>query len=327
MESDSTRVALFKALGDPTRHLITQVLSHQELAVNELVEALNVPQSTVSRHLRVLREAGLVSDRREGVTVYCRVALPGADEDAIAGSIRLAFREQPLPKEIASRVDGVLRRRRERSSEFFDKRGEEWDDLRHECFGQQFPLEAVLGLLPGEWTAADLGTGTGYLLPALSRAFRRVIAVDHNRQMLARASGRIAAHGLDNVDLRCGELESLPIETGRLDLAIAMLVLHHVSEPGRALAEMARTLRPGGMLLLVELAEHDDEELQRAMGDVWMGFSPERLSAMTVEAGMSAQRVMALSSAGSERTPSGKEPSLFALIGRKTEPDQDRSLD
>lgn len=318
MNADRPSVTLFKALGDPTRHLIVQVLSQQELAVNELVESLGQPQSTISRHLRVLREAGLISDRREGVTVYCQAALGANDEDPMTQSIRDWFKAQALPTEVADRLEHVLRRRRQRSSAFFDQRGEEWDDLRRGWFGHDFPLEAFLGLLPASWAAADLGTGTGHLLPALGRVFSQVIAVDHSEVMLARARQRSGAHGLTNVDLRLGELEALPIDDEEIDLAIAMLVMHHVSEPGRAMAEIARTLRPGGKLLVVELSEHHDEDLRREMGDLWMGFSPSRLSALAEEAGMSTQRRVPLTSTHRGQNGTAEEPSLFALVSEKT---------
>lgn len=317
IDTHPAQVALFKALGDPTRHLIVQVLSNQELAVNELVGVLELPQSTVSRHLRVLREAGWVSDRREGTTVYCRAATATDGQDSIAGAIRQWFQGQPLPPDVGARVDGVLRRRRERSSEFFDRLAGEWDDLRRGTFGQQFALEAVLGLLPADWVAVDLGTGTGHLLGPLARAFRQVIAVDHSQPMLDRAAQRVRALGLDNVELRWGELEALPIEAGRVDLAIAMLVLHHAAQPGRTLSEIARVLRPGGTLLMVELAEHQDDALRQAMGDLWMGFAPSRLSSMADEAGIVTQRTMPLSDPGGEQDPTRETPSLFAMIARK----------
>ncbi|MBN1342081.1 MAG: ArsR family transcriptional regulator [Phycisphaerae bacterium] len=319
MNADLPSVTLFKALGDTTRHLIMQLLSQQEVAVNELVESLGQPQSTISRHLRVLREAGLIADRREGVTVYCRATCAAPDKDPMAHSIHQWFNSQPLPTDVADRLEQVIRRRRLRSSTFFDQRGDEWDDLRCGRFGHEFPLQAFLGLLPEDWVAADLGTGTGHLLPALGRAFSRVIAVDHSEVMLARARQRIGAHALTNVELRQGELEALPIDDAGIDLAIAMLVLHHVGEPARAMSEIARTLRGGGKLLIVELSEHHDDDLQQTMGDLWMGFSSSRLSALAEQAGMRTERVMTLSSAHRGQGATAEEPSLFALIVEKSE--------
>lgn len=314
IEADASNVAVFKALGDSTRQLIMQVLSHQELAVNELVDCLGLPQSTVSRHLRVLRQAGLIVDRREGVTVYCRMAAPQDADESAAGSVCRWFEGHPLPSEIQAGIRQVLARRRQRSSEFFEKIGGRWDELRRGCFGQEFLSEAVLGLLPREWTVADLGTGTGHLLPALARAFRRVIAVDHSESMLSQARQRISSLGLGNVDLRPGELEELPIESGQIDLAIAMLVLHHVGQPPRALAEVARVLRPGGHLLIVEIDQHHDDELRQAMGDLWMGFAPSRLSEMAGQAGLSTRRTMPLSGRSCRAESHGEGPLLFAMI-------------
>lgn len=314
VQASASSVALFKALGDPTRQLITQVLSHQELAVNELVECLGMPQSTISRHLRVLREAGVVSDRREGVTVYCRVQPADITMDSIAGPICRWFEDRPLPLEIDAAVQRILLRRRTRSSELFDKIAGGWDELRRGSFGQEFFSEALLGLLPADWVVADLGTGTGYLLPALGRVFGKVIAVDHSESMLAQARERVIACGLSNVDLRSGELEDLPIEDGQADLAIAMLVLHHVGQPAKALAEIERVLRPGGTLLIVELQEHQDDELRQAMGDLWMGFSSTRLSAMAGQAGLMARRTMPLSGRSWEDGTQRRGPDLFTMV-------------
>jgi ArsR family transcriptional regulator len=150
----------------------------------------------------------------------------------------------------------------------------------------------------------------------LGRAFGQVIAVDHNESMLARARQRVAELGLGNVDLRQGELEALPIDDARIDLAVAILVLHHVGQPDRAMGEIARILRPGGVLLIVELAEHQDNELQREMGDLWMGFSPSRLSGMAGQAGMEELRTMTLSGQSENRDSRRGEPSLFAMTFR-----------
>ncbi len=317
MEAHAPPVTTFKALGDNTRHLIMQILSHRELAVHELVEALDLPQSTVSRHLRILRDAHLLEDRREGATVYCRASSRLEGADPMTQSICEGFRAQPLASEIASRLEWVLRKRRQRSSEFFREKGGEWDDLRLDFFGERFPFEAALGLLPREWTVADLGTGTGYLLPSLANAFANVLAVDHSEEMLAEAKQRVHEAGIGNVDLRHGELEDLPIESERIDLAIAVLVLHHVAEPDKAVQEIARVLAPSGRFLVVELQEHQNEEIRRSMGDLWLGFAPERLTALAVAAGLCRLRVMKLThpdDAGNG--PSGK-PVLFATVFQK----------
>lgn len=232
-------------------------------------------------------------------------------------SLWRGFRDEPLPEPIRSRIDAVLTARRRRSSEFFHHRAEEWDDLRTALFGRDFPLEALLGLLPDEWTVIDLGTGTGYLLPALGRTFRRVIAVDHERAMLNRAQSRAMVCGLTNAEFCLAQLEALPIADDTCHLAVAMLVLHHVSEPSRTLAEVARVLEPGGMLLVVELHEHHDEDLRQTMGDLWMGFDPQRLTQMAERAGLTTRRTLELTGSEPRQDDDRIEPKLFACVFAK----------
>ena len=142
----------------------------------------------------------------------------------------------------------------------------------------------MLGLLEDSWCVGDLGCGTGAVSEVLAPFVRRVIAVDGSSEMLDAAGERLA--GLDNVDLRSGDLEHLPIDDGSLDAATLILVLHHLPDPARVLAEVARTLRPGGRLLVVDMLSHDRQEYRSQMGHVWMGFAEEQLRRMLDAAGL-----------------------------------------
>ncbi len=278
---------LFKALGDSTRQRALVVLSKQELSVGELVEVLSQPQSTVSRHLRILREAGLIRDRREGNIVHYVSSRVSSDDNQFPLKQQLLtwVAEQPIPRAMESRLDSVLKSRRDLSDRFFTQMGDKWDQLRQDSFGDRFHLEALLSLLARKWTVADIGTGTGYLLPILANQFERVIAVDPVEEMLVAARGRLDRAGNTNVDLRRGDLSALPIEDESVDLAIAMLVLHHVPVPGEALAEMNRILKPGGTLLLVEQVNHNSDSFRERMQDRWWGFEPAALADQLAGAG------------------------------------------
>lgn len=331
---------IFKAMADPTRQRILEVLSRQELSVSELVDVLRMPQSTVSRHLKVLREAGLVVDRRIGPAVLHAAqaprgadvlpASPGRRAGALSGSGSRArangraaseLRErllewaaqEPLDSRTRERIERVIQRRRQGKDDFFERTGTRWDQLRIEAFGEAFHLEALSTLLPAEWTVADIGAGTGYLLPVLAARFRRVIAVEPVAAMLEVARKRPALRGATNVEFRTGALDRLPIETAELDLAIGSLVLHHVPEPESALRELHRCLRPGGRILIVEQASHEYETFYEHMGDLWWGFQPEQLCRWAQEAGFVGARAIDLDAVRPSGRNSGQVPRLFAL--------------
>src|SRR4029077_11004470 len=179
-------------------------------------------------------------------------------------------------------LQGVLAERRTKSQEFFSSSAGQWDRLRDDLFGDRFHLAALAAFAEPDWTVGDLGCGTGQVSSALAPFVGRVVAVDASAAMLQAAKKRL--HGLDNVDLRRGELESLPIDDGRLDAATLMLVLHHVPDPGRALAEVARVLTPGGRLLIVDMLPHDRENYRQQMGHVWLGFSDDHMRRMLADA-------------------------------------------
>jgi ArsR family transcriptional regulator len=181
--------------------------------------------------------------------------------------------------------------RADERSDFFEKLGLRWDVLREDCFGPTFHLEAFLHLLPREWTVADLGTGTGYLLPTLAAHFRRVVGVDASGPMLELARQRVAQaarpHGRTNIVLRQGTLEALPLADREADLAVALLMLHHLAEIEPALRETHRILKPGGRLLLVEIHPYDNERFRVAMGDRRAGVDPKVISDLLSMTGFS----------------------------------------
>jgi len=273
---------LFRALAEPTRQRLVQILLSEELSVTELIAVLRLPQSTVSRHLKVLRAADLVRDRREGVTMYYRAA---PLDDDLRGAIQRWLSRRPLPQPVVTRLQRVLRRRSDGAAGFFQRIGKRWDELREAAFGEAFATEAFAALLPREWTVADIGTGTGFLLPTLADNFDRVIAVEPAATMLECARQRVAESGAANVTFHAGDLDRLPIEDGACDLAIACLVLHHVPEPARALAEMHRVVKPGGRILAIEQQAHENQAFYEMMQDRWWGFDREELAKQVAAVG------------------------------------------
>jgi ubiquinone/menaquinone biosynthesis C-methylase UbiE/DNA-binding MarR family transcriptional regulator len=271
-------------LSDPTRSRLLHVLENRELTVTELCTVLQLPQSTVSRHLKILNDDGWVASRADGTSRYYRLATglePAAQQ--LWSVVRSQVAESVAGRQDVRRVEGVVSERRSRSQEYFSSVAGQWDAVRLELFGDRSPLVAMLALIDPDLDIADLGTGTGQLSAMLAPFVRRMIAVDASAQMLAAARARLA--DATNVDVRHGELESLPITDAEVDAAVMSLVLHYIAEPAKALGEAARVLRPGGRLIVVDMMPHDREEYRQQMGHVWQGFSSQQMTDWLSQAG------------------------------------------
>lgn len=308
------------SLADATRARLLRLVERHELAVAELCTVLQLPQSTVSRHLKVLADDGWLAVRSEGTSRLYRLAL--TQLDPAARRLWSLLREQTAQGGIAEQDDRrlatVLAGRRTRSQAFFGSAAGQWDRLRREMYGERFDLAGLAGLLDQDWTVGDLGCGTGQMAETLAPFVLQVIAVETSRAMLAAAKRRL--EGLANVELRRGELEALPIDDGALDAAVICLVLHHVAEPAAVFAEAARALRPGGRLLLIDMLQHDRAEYRQQMGHVWLGFAPAQISEWLGQAGFEPARVHPL-----PVPEAAKGPALFAATGRRTATSRQRS--
>jgi ubiquinone/menaquinone biosynthesis C-methylase UbiE len=300
------------ALADTTRSRILLLLDRHELTVSELCGIVQLPQSTVSRHLKALADAGWIAARAEGTSHLYTMT-----RDELDGSARRLWhlvREQVGPTSAAAqdqrRLQVALAERRTKSQEFFSSSAGQWDRVRDELFGDRFHLGALAAFAEAEWTVGDLGCGTGTVSAALAPFVARVVAVDDSAAMLQAAKKRL--QGFDNIDLRRGELESLPIDDSRLDAATLMLVLHHVPEPERALAEASRVLKPGGRVVLVDMLPHDREGYRQQMGHVWLGFSDEHVRRLLAGTGFEEVRIVSL-----PPDAKAKGPGLFVATARR----------
>jgi ArsR family transcriptional regulator len=315
MNATSQRLPIFEqmtALSDGVRSRILVLLEGRELTVSEMGSVFQLPQSTTSRHLKILADGGWVVSRRNGTHRLYRMAGDDISEEArrLWGLVREQVSAEPAAEQDARRLRAVLDRRRERSQEFFAASAGDWDRLRDELFGQRAWLGGLLGLLDGDWIVADLGCGTGRVSETLAPFVGRVIAVDDSEAMLAAAGERLADFG--NVEVRSGALGRLPIEDGSLDAATLVLVLHHLPDPGAELAEVARTLRPGGRLLVVDLMPHDRAEYHQDLGHVWAGFSREQLEGYSAASGLELTMFEPLPA-----DPDARGPALFAAACRR----------
>ncbi len=300
------------ALADLTRSRLLLVLERDALTVGELCRVMRLPQSTVSRHLKLLADEGWVSVRAEGTSNRYRAALRELDPAArqlwqlVSGEIAQA----PAAKQDATRLRSVLAERSTRSREFFATSAGQWDRLRSELFGARAELGALPALLDDGWTVGDLGCGTGQVAASLAPFVRQVMAVDGSAPMLSAARKRLEP--FRNVEIRRGELEALPLEDGSLDAAVLSLALHLAPEPARVLAEAARVLRPGGKLLIVDMMPHDRTDFVESMGHLWPGFDAESIGAWGRDAGFASVSYHPLSA-----DPAAKGPTLFAAVLRR----------
>ncbi len=294
------------ALADPTRSRLLLALERNELTVNELQSILQLPQSTISRHLKVLSAEGWVEARAEGTSRHYRIASDGLGSSGrrLWHLVRDEVAHMTAADQDARRAQAVLAARHTRSQQFFSTSAGNWDRMRLELFGRRADI-ALLGLLDAGWKVADLGCGTGGISQSLAPFVDEVIAVDESAAMLTAARKRL--DGVENVDIRNGRLEALPLEDQEVDVALLFLVLHYVVDPGAVVAEAARVLRPGGRLLVLDMMPHDRQDLRQTMGHLWQGFASNTLEDWMNAAGLQAFRYTPL-----PPDTGAKGPLLFA---------------
>ena len=296
---------VFKVLSDPTRMRILRILEREELVVQEIMEILAMAQSRVSRHLAILREAGLLQDRRDGTYVFYRFTAPSEGPWQEGWALIRARLEGDATSE---RDDTVLRQivlaRGQKSRSFFDAIGPEWDALRKVFNDDALRARAIGRLVPTGLRIADIGTGTGILACELAKLGLEVIGIDHSARMLEAAESNLAARGLpagNSIELRRGEADQIPIETNGVDAAFAHMVLHYVPNPADVIREMARIVQPEGMVVVVDFVRHTHEWMRGELGVLWMGFEPEEMRAWFDEAGLPGAMIEEISPAARER--------------------------
>jgi ArsR family transcriptional regulator len=305
-------VGWMECLADPTRLRLLRLLERHELGVVELCDVLQLPQSTVSRHLKVLADQKWVRNRREGTTHLYRTLLE--DLDPAARRLWIVARDQTeswaTTNQDQLRLARRLRDRQQGSQTFFAGAASQWDKLRGELYGHAFTTNALLALLPHDLTIADLGCGTGPVSAQLAPHVNRVIAVDNSAAMLKAAKKRLSH--FENVDLRKGDLEALPIDDASVDAALLLLALTYVPEPEQVLREMSRILKPDGKAIIVDLLPHDREDFQRHTNQLHKGFAPDELEATLAACGLTGAQVTPL-----PPEPAAKGPALFLALAAR----------
>lgn len=276
---------LLKSLADPSRLRLTAVLLRGEFTVQELTRIFSMGQSRISRHLKILAEAGVLTVKRQGTWSYYRVG----DGNGFFNAIRPAFEHEleslPERSEDLAALAMVLEERRRRSLEFFDRHARQWDDLARTLLPVPAYRERLVALVPMGTTVLEIGVGTGGLLPDLAVRASTVIGVDHSPAMLDEARRRLAQNGLDGIDLRLGEMTHLPLSDEGVECVVANMVLHHAADPVSVLREVGRVLKPGGTVVLADLARHERETAREQLADQWLGFDEDELGSWLAMAG------------------------------------------
>jgi ubiquinone/menaquinone biosynthesis C-methylase UbiE/DNA-binding HxlR family transcriptional regulator len=298
--------APLKVLGDPTRLRILGLVELEELSVGELGRCLEMAQSRVSNHLRVLREERFLRERHVGPSTYLRLAVEDEPEGAGArelpdlkarlwSALRAELARLPEREADLARLADVVAERRARDRDFFERLAGRWDKIGVDFKTGRARERAAANLLPAGLVLADLGCGTGYLARSLVGLAARLILVDGSAAMLAEARRKLEPLPASTaVELRQGELDRLPIADGELDGLVCGMVLHHLPDLARPFAEMRRVLRPGGAASLLELAPHRETWMHEALGDRHLGLDPRDVCAALERAGFADVRLEAV---------------------------------
>lgn len=300
------------ALSDLARLRMLRLLSSEELSVGELSRALQLPQSTVSRHLKLLHEGAWVIKRTEGTASLYALVESGLEAEARAlwSVARGQIGSSPTLTEDDTRLREVLAERRGDSRTFFGRIGGEWDNLRQELFGEHFTADALLELIPSDWTVVDLGCGTGNAAAMLAPIVKKVIAVDREPAMLEAARTRLRDRS--NVEFVAGDIDRIPLDDAGVDAVVVFLVAHHLEDPGAGVREIARILRRGGVLLMIDMVAHDRESYRHTMGHRHLGFDEATVRAWAKAAKLTPPRYRRL-----RPDTTTKGPGLFAATMRR----------
>ncbi|MCP4672883.1 MAG: metalloregulator ArsR/SmtB family transcription factor [Desulfobacula sp.] len=276
-------IKCFKALADKTRLRLLYLLQEYELNVNEIVQVVDVVQSGVSRHLKILVESDLLISRRDASYIYYSAAKNDTSNILIAlihqsDDLKLSF-DQDIKN-----AKKIIKIRKNRTKKFFKTMASQWDTLKKEVLGN-LDLDLIIKeRILSQGIVSDLGCGTGELIHKLSnKKCEKLIGIDSSPQMLDQARQRLAKTG--STDLRLGELEYLPMKNREIDTAIMNMVLHHISQPELPLAEVYRVLKKEGMFILTDFEKHDKKKISRIMGGPWSGFEKEQIKTWLQSAG------------------------------------------
>ena len=296
-------IQIMKALSDETRLRITGILDGYSLSVNEITEVLGMGQSRISRHLKILADAGILESRRDGVHIYYNIArnrneiLEGIFSafglGNLAGKINsengksITVSNRLLLEEDLMKLAGVLEERKRVTLEHFQKYGDYEEKQESTWADPLFYRNKIKEMIPDKLvSSADIGCGSGELAGAILDKIEKIILIDQSPNMLERARFNIQS---EKAEFRIGSLEHLPLREGEVDLAIFSMVLHHIPDVMGALEEASRVLRPGGRLIVAELKKHSFEEMRERFADFYLGFDASVLESYLKQNGFTVE--------------------------------------
>ncbi|MBO6635685.1 metalloregulator ArsR/SmtB family transcription factor [Parvibaculum sp.] len=295
-------LAGLRAAGEPTRLRLLALLAHSELTVTELTQILRQSQPRVSRHLKLLCEAGLLERFREGSWVFYRLAGSGQVAELAEVLSGLIPQEDLVIARDLERLEAVRSARAEKAAAYFRSNAEEWDRIRS-LYVPEDKVEqtmAELGMRENAELVADLGTGTGRMLELFGPMAKSGIGIDLSPEMLALARAQLAQPSLQHCSVRQGDLYDLPMQDDTVDLVTLHMVLHYLDDPAASIAEAARVLKPGGRLLIADFAPHDLDFLREGHAHRRLGFSQDEVAGWLADAGLEVGETKVLPPEGGE---------------------------
>lgn len=303
-------LSTLKALADPVRLRLVAILAHGELTVQELTDILHMGQSRISRHLKILCDAGVLTAKRQGTWGYYRLASGNTFFTGMRPLLEEQLSDLPGRQDDLEGLTRILDERRRRTRAFFDAHARQWDVLAREVLPTAPYRDALLSAVPSGGCLVEVGVGTGKLLMELRQRATMVIGIDNSAPMLAEAGRQMMLDGLPDVDLRLGDMAHLPIHDSGADTAVLNMVLHHAPQPLTVLAEAHRVLRPAGTLIIADLCRHEAEWARERLADQWLGFEMDELSAWLRQAGFYPEPAHMIAGRGTELP-------VFVLIAHK----------
>ena len=318
-----TLLTALKAIAEPTRLRLLVLLEHNELTVTELTQILAQSQPRVSRHLKLMSEAGLIERFSEGTWAFYRVVENSSIAPLIQQLVDMVPEDDATLARDFERLDQVKSGRAEAAAEYFSENADRWDEIRS-LYSPEAEVEAAVVKLLGEQPVAsllDIGTGTGRMLSLFSPQIEKGVGVDMSREMLAVARANLDAEGIQNCQVRQGNMYNLHLSNGSVDLAIFHHVLHFADDPAAAVAEAGRVTGPTGRMVIVDFAPHGLEYLRADHAHRRLGFTDEEVASWCRAAGFNAVSCRHLE--GSELTVTiwlveqqkGKSPKLKIVEG------------
>ncbi len=287
-----------KALADPTRLRLVALLAQAELTVQELTAIMAMGQSRISRHLKILAEAGILNVKRQGTWGYYRLGEDSAFFREIWPALESRLGSLPERPCDLGGLARSLEARRKRSQDFFEHHARNWDELSQQILPVPEYRKLLLGMVPSCRALVEVGIGTGVMLSGLAGKAERMVGVDHSSAMLGEARKRVTGEGMQNVELRLGEMSHLPVSDGWADVVLLDMVFHHAAQPAEVLKELSRVLAARGQLVIADLQRHEQEWVRERMADQWLGFAAKELESWLTSAGFALRQYRSIPGSG-----------------------------